>query len=113
MYTARDLPSPFRNAYFLGNVRCYSKDRDDDLFPIVDDEIPASDKVEIDVSSSGTAAATPLDEEDPFGVHFDDGTDQGKVGVLLPPKYKRDAATGRLTGEVEQELTVEEKRISV
>jgi ribosomal protein S18 len=51
--------------------------------------------------------------DDPFGIHFDDGTDQGRVGPEghLPPKYKRDPTTGQLTGDIEHELTEEEKRI--
>lgn len=49
---------------------------------------------------------TPSDE-DPFGLSFDDS--KGKIGSALPPKYKRDAATGRLTGEVEVELTDDDK----
>lgn len=52
-------------------------------------------------------------DEDPFGVNFEDGTDHGKIGPTkhLPPKYKRDATTGRQTGEIEHELTEEEKRV--
>ncbi|CAB9499447.1 expressed unknown protein [Seminavis robusta] len=50
---------------------------------------------------------------DPFGMSFDDGGDQGNVGPAsqFPPKLKRDATTGKLTGEVERELTEAEKDI--
>jgi small subunit ribosomal protein S18 len=50
-------------------------------------------------------------EEDPFGVHFDDGTDLGKLGPKSPPRYKRDAVTGKFTGEEERELTEREKKL--
>lgn len=46
---------------------------------------------------------------DPFGVQFEDGAD--KVGPNLPPKYRRDATTGKFTGDVEAELTSEERDI--
>lgn len=51
------------------------------------------------------------DDEDPWGVNYDDGTDHGKLGpsASLPPKYKRDSATGKFTGEIEAELTNEER----
>jgi ribosomal protein S18 len=51
--------------------------------------------------------------EDPFGINYEDGTEQGRVGPegQLPPKYKRDPTTGQLTGDIEHELTEEEKRI--
>jgi hypothetical protein len=50
-------------------------------------------------------------DEDPFGVHFEDGAERLGPEKSLPPVYKRDAATGRMTGEIKQELTEEEKRI--
>jgi ribosomal protein S18 len=43
--------------------------------------------------------------DDPFGVHFEDGTDHGKLGPSIPPKYKRDKMTGKFTGEKETELS--------
>jgi ribosomal protein S18 len=51
--------------------------------------------------------------DDPFGINYEDGTEQGRVGPegQLPPKYKRDPTTGQLTGDIEHELTEEEKRI--
>ncbi|KAL3907359.1 MAG: hypothetical protein SGARI_003575, partial [Bacillariaceae sp.] len=49
------------------------------------------------------------DGEDPFGVHFEDGSD--KLGPDSPPRYKRDAITGKFTGEQETELTPEEKKL--
>lgn len=45
---------------------------------------------------------------DPFGVSFDDGENNVGPTSQLPPKYKRDSATGKLTGDVEVELTPEE-----
>lgn len=93
----------------LDLVRSFSrrKDIDDDL--IVDDD-------EGLLPQDGTAMPidVPLitpEEEDPFGVNFDDGPQQGKLGKILPPKYKRDVATGRLTGDVEKELTEKEKQV--
>lgn len=48
---------------------------------------------------------------DPFGVHFEDGEEKLGPADNLPPIYKRDAATGRMTGEVRSEVSEEEKRI--
>ena len=53
-------------------------------------------------------------DEDPFGVNFkDSSTESGNIGPKdsLPPKYVRDAATGKFTGEVQAEATAEEKRM--
>ena len=50
-------------------------------------------------------------EEDPFGLNFQDGTDLGNLGPTTPPRYKRDAVTGKFTGEKEKELTVREKKL--
>ena len=48
---------------------------------------------------------------DPFGVNFDDGPDG--LGPSKPPSYKRDAMTGRFTGEIvpESTLTDADKRL--
>jgi len=43
--------------------------------------------------------------DDPFGVYFEEATSE------LPPLYKRDAATGRMTGEIEKELSESERKI--
>jgi ribosomal protein S18 len=66
-----------------------------------------------DKDKNKNAGGKSAQSEDPFGIHFDDGTDQGRIGPEghLPPKYKRDPATGHLTGDIERELTEEEKRI--
>ena len=48
-------------------------------------------------------------EDDPFGVNFEDGSD--KLGPDMPPRYKRDAMTGKFTGEEEVELTAADKKI--
>jgi ribosomal protein S18 len=54
---------------------------------------------------------TDDDTDDPFGVHFEDGSDLGKLGPSSPPRYKRDAVTGKFTGEQEMELTEREKKL--
>lgn len=48
-------------------------------------------------------------EDDFFGNAFDDGPD--KLGPTLPPNYVRDATTGRLTGEVQSELTAAQQAL--
>ena len=53
----------------------------------------------------------PKDEDDPFGVHFQDGDDLGNLGPKSPPRYKRDAVTGKFTGEEEEELTESQKKL--
>jgi len=50
-------------------------------------------------------------DDDPFGVHFQDGNDLGNLGPKSPPRYKRDAVTGKFTGEEEEELTESEKKL--
>lgn len=55
------------------------------------------------------SSSTNNNESDPFGVRFEDGEDN--VGPYLPPKYRRDAATGKLTGDIEAELTPQEREI--
>jgi len=50
-------------------------------------------------------------EDDPFGVHFQDGDDLGNLGPKTPPRYKRDAVTGKFTGELEEELTESEEKL--
>jgi len=66
-----------------------------------------NDKKDTQQSSTGSPAG------DPFGVSFDDGDDLGNLGPAsqLPPRYKRDAATGKLTGDIEVELTPEEREL--
>jgi ribosomal protein S18 len=66
----------------------------------MDDEVPLKADLE-DLSTI----------DDPFGVDFDDGKDGLGPQKNLPPIYKRDSATGRLTGEIEHELSEEEKRV--
>lgn len=78
---------------------------------------PSGDQQLLSSSSSTIIKATPPtttvvdDEDDPFGVNFDDGADRLGPVKDLPPIYKRDSATGRLTGDIQQELTEEEKRL--
>lgn len=45
-----------------------------------------------------------FDDDDPFGVFVEDEKSK------LPPMYKRDAATGRMTGEIEKELSESERK---
>jgi small subunit ribosomal protein S18 len=65
--------------------------------------------------TSGVAVSTvgvrfkSNDTDDPFGVNFDDSNN--KLGPDLPPKLVRDTTTGRLTGDVEAEVTEEERRL--
>lgn len=60
---------------------------------------------------SNTGDKPPKDEDDPFGVHFQDGDDLGNLGPKSPPRYKRDAVTGKFTGEEEEELTESQKKL--
>jgi ribosomal protein S18 len=50
-------------------------------------------------------------DDDPFGVNFEDGTEHGKLGPKMPPRYKRDAMTGKFTGEEETELTEKQRQL--
>ena len=50
-------------------------------------------------------------DDDPFGVHFEDGNDLGNLGPKSPPRYKRDSVTGKFTGEEEEELTESERKL--
>jgi small subunit ribosomal protein S18 len=47
--------------------------------------------------------------DDPFGVNYDDGDEN--LGKDLPPNYIRDKTTGKWTGEIAKELSLEEKRL--
>ena len=49
--------------------------------------------------------------DDPFGVKFEDGAEHGKFGPTIPPRYRRDAMTGKFTGETESELTEKDKSL--
>ncbi|KAG7349499.1 30S ribosomal protein S18 [Nitzschia inconspicua] len=69
---------------------------------------------ETEMSSKGSSSSYNKnndDTDDPFGVHFEDGSDLGKLGPTSPPRYKRDAVTGKFTGEQETELTEREKKL--
>jgi ribosomal protein S18 len=50
-------------------------------------------------------------DDDPFGVHYDDGEENLGQPSDLPPKYIRDRATGKFTGRVEEELTERQLRL--
>lgn len=62
-------------------------------------------------SSNGTKSGSGKDEndneEDPFGVHYQDGESAGNIGPKdsLPPNYIRDSATGKFTGKVQKEIS--------
>lgn len=87
----------YNNVRFLTTKKKSEKpDRDDTIEPTVDTEITGT-PVKID------------HDDDPFGIHFDDGAD--RLGPTLPPKYKRDVMTGKFTGIIEKELTDNERSI--
>ena len=52
-------------------------------------------------------------DEDPFGVNYKDSESavegEGNIGPIddLPPKYTRDATTGKFTGMIQNELSQE------
>ena len=48
-------------------------------------------------------------KDDPFGVHFQDGSDG--LGPDKPPSYVRDRATGKMTGEVIRELSDADEKL--
>lgn len=62
-----------------------------------------------DESNSNNKIDNDEDDGDFFGKHYDDGPD--KLGPTLPPNYVRDATTGRLTGQVQSELTPEQEKV--
>lgn len=79
------------------------------------DEIPVEEILESESMASAANEAEfkakqkeVLGQEDPFGVFFEDGKEG--LGPQLPPIYKRDTTTGRLTGEVEIELSEQDKK---
>ena len=49
--------------------------------------------------------------DDIFGVNYEDGDDRMGPESAYPPMYKRDATTGHLTGDVENEMTEDDRRI--
>lgn len=57
--------------------------------------------------------AADADAADPFGVNYDDGSHPAKIGPPsgFPPKYKRDPATGKFTGDVEVEATEDDMKV--
>lgn len=50
-------------------------------------------------------------EADPFGVNFRDTMDNIGPNDSLPPNYVRDAATGKLTGEIQAEISEAERKL--
>lgn len=56
------------------------------------------------------------DTEDPFGVNFQDGDGGQGLGNIgpkdsLPPNYIRDSATGKLTGEIQMDASLQDKKL--
>eukprot|EP00979_Chaetoceros_neogracilis_P010561 scaffold2490_cov236-Chaetoceros_neogracile.AAC.7 len=54
--------------------------------------------------------------EDPFGVNFQDGDGGQGLGNIgpkdsLPPNYIRDSATGKLTGEIQMDASLQDKKL--
>lgn len=49
------------------------------------------------------------DGDDPFGLNFEAG--DYNLGKNLPPNYVRDRATGKLTGEISEELSPHDERL--
>ena len=49
------------------------------------------------------------DGDDPFGLNFEAG--DNNLGKDLPPNYVRDKATGKLTGEIAEELSYHDERL--
>lgn len=75
----------------------------DEALMLIENEIEVMDlKNKQSVSSND-------DDDDPFGVNFDDSLN--RLGPVLPPKYKRDSVSGRFTGDIEREITEHEKRL--
>jgi len=58
-------------------------------------------------AGKGTNSGENENEEDPFGVHYQDGESAGNIGPkdALPPNYIRDSATGKFTGKVQKEVS--------
>jgi len=58
-------------------------------------------------TTSGPGKTDDENEEDPFGVHYEDGESAGNIGPkdALPPNYIRDSATGKFTGKVQKEIS--------
>jgi len=58
-------------------------------------------------TKSGSGTSGNENEEDPFGVHYQDGESAGNIGPkdALPPNYIRDSATGKFTGKVQKEIS--------
>ena len=99
---------PSRQIRLFTNKRKHADDdKKEDLVTEIELEVSSDEQVGEVVDKSSSSSSTV--DEDPFGVHFADGEDG--LGPERPPIYKRDAATGRLTGEIEQELSEEDKRM--
>ena len=114
-WRARPLPSPLQsllpssvqstvNSNTGGSVRLFSDDKggsgDKDGKP-KDDVDPISDPFLI--------SSNPDESDDPFGLEFEDGPEN--LGPSRPPDYVRDRATGKMTGDVRDELTAAESRL--
>mmetsp|Transcript_13843 Transcript_13843/g.38258 ORF Transcript_13843/g.38258 Transcript_13843/m.38258 type:complete len:434 (-) Transcript_13843:166-1467(-) len=61
-----------------------------------------------DGKDSKPALGVDNDDEDVFGVNYEDGDDKLGPSSMLPPKFKRDVTTGRQTDTVEKEISAKD-----
>jgi len=61
-------------------------------------------------SDSDSDSKKKLNEDDPFGVYYQDGESTGRIGPKdsLPPNYIRDGTTRKFTGKVRKEISTED-----
>jgi len=90
------------------------KDKDDINLPLVDppeEDEETKEPFDKEYHAKPPIVPNPLapEDEDPFGLNFDDGSDG--LGATLPPSYKRDKTTGAFTGEIVSELTDADKEL--
>jgi len=90
------------------------KDKDDINLPLVDppeEDEETKEPFDKEYHAKPPIVPNPLapEDEDPFGLNFDDGSDG--LRAILPPSYKRDKTTGAFTGEIVSELTDADKEL--
>lgn len=59
--------------------------------------------------AESSAGATMMQDDDPYGVNYDDGENGLGPENGYPPRYVRDPATGKITGEERRELSSHER----
>lgn len=108
----------------LSHVRHFSSSGGDDSDGINEGEKPTK-QVETDTRSSlfdnidlfnsqenyDPHNMEETNDADPFGIFLDDGKEGLGSSATLPPLYKRDSVTGKMTGKIQSELSYEDKRI--